>query len=58
MKEIVTQSESIQQINESMQLLESGNQNNAQAAQNIHQIAQRVVGLIDSINENIANKKF
>ena len=58
MNEIAKQSEGIEQITQSMNALESSNQNNTQAAHSTHQIAQRVQSLADSINENLVDKKF
>ena len=58
MSEIAKQSEGIEQINQSMSALESSNQHNTQAAHNTHHIAQQVQSLADSINENLADKKF
>ena len=58
MNEIAKQSEGIEQINQSMSALESSNQHNTQAAHNTHHIAQQVQSLADSINENLADKKF
>ena len=58
MSEIAKQSEGIEQINQSMSALESSNQHNTQAAHNTHHIAQQVQSLADSVNENLADKKF
>ena len=58
MSEIVRQSEGIEQINKSINDLESSNNNNTQAATNTHQITQQIQNLTNSINKNLEGKKF